>query len=218
MRRGALRRSGRAAATALALCLCAAAPSACMRTVDAVQAEGCVAQPSAQGCSPTTGWPIDGHGANSDPWIVEHHDSITQMSPRVLVLNFSNSATPDGVRQTAERQAAAIAEGSRYHGYADATAPIFLSYQIAKVVDMADRPVPLGWNNPSSTQLPVTNGSFDASALFTARYTDLYGFPDPAAPTRNLSLCEIFEQGLVNEVWIEDGESGQRHAPFIGER
>ena len=94
-----LHQSDRRAVATLAIGL-AASTLACMRVVDAVQPEGCVAQPSAMGCSPTTGWPIDGHGANSDPWIVEHHDSITQMLPRVLVLNFSNSATPDGVRQT----------------------------------------------------------------------------------------------------------------------
>jgi len=117
-----------------------AGAASCTRVVEAVTPEGCAAQPSALGCSPIT-WPIPGHSANSDPWIVEHHDAITQMSPRVLVLNFSNSLTVDTVRQTAERQAAAIAEGSRYHGYSDSSAPVFLTYQIAGVVDLADHPV-----------------------------------------------------------------------------
>lgn len=209
--------AGLGAAVALALTL-AGGGAACTRVVDAVAAEGCAAHPAAPGCSPTS-WPITGHGANSDPWIVEHHDTIIQMSPRVLVLNFSNSATADSARQTAERQIAAIAEGSRYHGYSDPRAPVFLSYQIAKVVDLADRPVPAGWTNPSSTRLPVTTfGSFDPLELFSASFSALYAIPAPTDPTRNLSLCELFEQGLINEVWIEDGESGPRHAPFNAER
>ena len=111
-----------------------------------------------------------GHSANSDPWIVSHHDSITQMLPRVLVLNFANGVTSDAALATAQRQVNAIAEGSRYHGYSDPKAPVFLSYQIARVVDLTDHPVPAGWTNPSSTQLPVTpNGSFDPLALFSAR-------------------------------------------------
>src|SRR5205823_2732126 len=132
--------------------------------------------PSAAGCPPTS-WPTDGHGANSDPWIVQHHDSITQMSPRVLVLNFNNSVTSDRVRQTADRQVAAIAEGSRYHGYSDTTAPVFLNYQITKVVDLTDHPVPANASNPSSTLLPVTtSGAFDPVALFTsARLSMAYG-------------------------------------------
>jgi hypothetical protein len=46
----------------------------------------------------------------------------------------------------------------------------------------------------------------------------MYGFPDPATPTRSLSLCELFEKGLVNEVWIQDGEAGVRRAPLSLER
>ena len=35
-------------------------------------------------------WPNNVSRANSDPWIAEHHDSIRQIRPRVLVVNFSN--------------------------------------------------------------------------------------------------------------------------------
>jgi hypothetical protein len=198
--------------------LIAGASIGCMRVVDAVQKQDCTARPTDPTCAPSS-WPPGGTGANSDPWIVAHHDTITQMQPRVLVLNFDNSATVDMVRQTAELQIQAIAEGSRYHGYSDARAPIFLAYQIAKIVDLADHPVPAGWTNPSSTKLPVgPNGSFDPLALFSSRFSDLYVFPDPATPTRNLSLCELFEKGVINEVWIQDHESGIRHAPFNVER
>ena len=55
-------------------------------------------------------------------------------------------------------------------------------------------------------------------SYFTQAFGDRYGFQDPKQPGRNLMLCELFEQGVINEVWIEDGESGPRHAPFNAER
>ena len=76
-----------------------------------------------------------------------------------------------------------------------------------------------GWPNPSSTLLPTTPaGEFDPLALFSAQFAPRYGFPDPAQPARALSLCELYEQGLVNEVWIQDGEPGVRRPPLYLER
>ncbi len=202
----------------LALAALAVAGGACSRVVEVVHSEDCSARPSDPDCAPTT-WPTMGHSANSDPWIVSHHDSITQMSPSVLVLNFANGVTSDAARATAQRQVIGIAEGSRYHGYSDPQAPAFLSYLIARVVDLTDHTVPPGWTNPSSTQLPVTpTGSFDPLALFSARYSAAYGFADLTTPSRFLSLCELFEQGWINEVWIEDGETGIRRVPLNAER
>jgi hypothetical protein len=39
-------------------------------------------------------------------------------------------------------------------------------------------------------------GEFDVLALFSSPFAERYGFADPAAPTRALSLCELFEQGI----------------------
>ena len=61
------------------------------------------------------------------------------MRPRVLVLNFQNGRSADDARATAERQVAAVAEGSRYHAYADPAAPPFIRYEIAKVVTSPTR-------------------------------------------------------------------------------
>jgi hypothetical protein len=203
---------------ALALALLAVAGGACSRVVEVVHAEDCSARPSDPDCAPTP-WPIPGHSANSDPWIVSHHDSITQMSPSVLVLNFNNTISSATALSTAQRQVYGIDEGSRYHGYSDPQAPGFLNYQIARVVDLTDHPIPAGWTNPSSTRLPVTPaGAFDPLALFSARYSADYKFPDPMDSTRYLSLCELFEQGLINEVWIADGETMLRRAPLNAER
>jgi hypothetical protein len=197
-------------ATALAL--------GCSRSVDAVVALDCAPGSDDPSCAPTP-WPTDGHSANSDPWMVTHHQVITQMRPKVLVLNFENGASTSDAMATAHLQAAAIAEGSRPHGYDDGSATPFLQPQIVAVVDLTDHPPPASWPNPSSTQLPTTTmGEFDPTALFTARFSDAYGFPDPASPARSLSLCEMFEDGVVNEVWIEDGEAGVRRAPLNVER
>ncbi|MES1209612.1 MAG: hypothetical protein ABUS79_27050 [Pseudomonadota bacterium] len=191
----------------------------CSRSIDAVLPVDCAATPSGDpACAPTV-WPTSTHAANSDPWLVAHHDVITQMSPRVMVLDFDNGATPDEVLATAQLQASALAEGSRYHGYADSAAVPFLKIQIVKVVDLTDHPAPAGWSHPSSTLLPTTStGEFDPTALFTARFNDRYGFADPSAPSSSLSLCQLFEQGLVNEVWIQDGEPDVRRAPLNVER
>jgi len=190
---------------------------ACSRSVDAVRAIACLPDSGDPSCAPTP-WPTTAHSANSDPWLITHHQVLTQLRPRVLVLNFDNGASSSDVLATAQAQAAAIAEGSRYHGYADSSAMPFVQPQV-KVVDLTDHPPPAGWTNPSSTLLPTTStGEFDPTALFSARFSSAYGISDPTTPSRALSLCELFEQGDVNEVWIEDGEAGIRRAPLNVER
>jgi hypothetical protein len=202
--------------TGALLGLLLAVPGACARSVDVVQPLDCAAGSANPACAPG-GWPITDHGSNSDPWLISHHDVITGMSPRVLVLNFDDGATSDQALQTAQAEAAAIGEGSRPHAYADSSAPPFLQYQILKVVDLTDHPPPAGWTNPSSTMLPTTStGDFDPTALFTSRFVNAYGFQDSSG--RALSLCDLFEGGQINEVWIEDGEAGQRRAPLNVER
>jgi len=199
--------------------LAAAGASGCKRVVDAVgPSQDCASNPSLPDCAPSS-WPTTSHGANSDPWLVGHRGVITEMHPRVLVLNFQNGVSVDSSRATATRQIAAITEGSRYHAYVDASAPAFLEYEIAKVVDLTDPTPPPGWTNPSSTLLPTApTGEFDPLALFSSQFADMFGFPDPTMPTRPLSLCELFEKGIINEVWIQDGEAGVRRAPLSLER
>ena len=129
--------SARSVVTLLALPAIAAGAGGCTRVIDAVTLEDCATDPTATGCGPSP-WPTTSHGANSDPWLVSHRTVITEMRPRVLVLNFQNGVSADSARATAKRQVAAIAEGSRYHGYSDPSAPPFLRYEIAKVVDLTD--------------------------------------------------------------------------------
>jgi hypothetical protein len=196
----------------------ALAASGCTRVIDAVTPQDCAADAGGAACGPSS-WPTTSHGANSDPWLVTHRAVITEMRPRVLVLNFQNGVSVESARATAQRQVDAIAEGSRYHGYSDPSAPPFIRYEIAKVVDLTDAPPPSGWPNPSSTKLPTApTGEFDPLALFSSQYAELYAVPDPKDAMRSLSLCELFEQGVINEVWIQDGEAGVRRAPLSLER
>ena len=100
--------------------------------------------------------------------------------------------TSDAARATAERQVSAHRPGLALSRLLrPAARRSFLNYQIAKVVDLTDHPVPSGWTNPSSTQLPVTptGGAFDPLALFSARYSAAYGFPDPMDADRATCRC-----------------------------
>jgi hypothetical protein len=107
------------------------------------------------------------------------------------------------------QQAAVLAESSRYHGYADTTAPVFVDYKIWQVIDLADRPAPSGMPLGSS-QLPVMGGAFDPVPLFSQAYADRYGIADPDMPSHNLTLCELFDRGMINEVWLAVGDDPPR--------
>ena len=190
----------------------------CTRVVDAVIPTGenatCTAQSTEPDCAPTP-WPTVGHTSNSDPWLVTHNQVITSMSPQVLVLNFDNGQTHAETLAYAKQLAAALAAGSMYHGYSDPSAPAFLNYTIAKVVDLTDSSTP----GTVSANTPVTStGAFDPTALFTDRFSSSYGYSDSSGGY--LGLCDLFENGLVNEVWIQDGGDEQRtpRAPLYAER
>jgi hypothetical protein len=184
---------------------------------DAIGSDPCIGDPGAAGCNLPVVWPNNASFTNSDVWIRDNHDAISEMHPKLLVLDFFNGATLAQATDVALNQIAALAEGSRYHGYAVSGAPKFLNYQLLKVVDLADRPIPAGWSNPSSTLFPTdASGAFDIHPLFGQDFADRYlGISDPANGVRNLTLCELFEQGKVNEVWLEVGESGARANPNV---
>ena len=186
----------------------------CTRVVDAVTtiggSTGCTSQSNDPDCAPTP-WPTAAHSANSDPWLVTHNQVITVMKPEVLVLNFDNGQSTAQTAQYAAAVAAQLSAGSTYHGYADPSAPAFLDYQIAKVVDLTDSSTPM----TVSAKLPLTStGDFDTTALFSsATFPPLYGYPDPNGSGDYLSLCQLFEKGIINEVWIQDGGDPAQNRP-----
>ena len=69
-------------------------------------------------------WPNAESFANSDPWLVAHHDELRLMRPRVLVVNYVNGLRDP--RPLLDRLCAALRESSRWQGYRDPTAPPFL--------------------------------------------------------------------------------------------
>lgn len=148
-------------------------------------------------------WPNAEAQATSDPWIVDNHDRIEVMRPRVLALDFVNA------RGTAEMEAlfesifAAIREATRPHGEGEP----FLQYEIARSVDLRDEVPPADWPYRNSTLYPredppTGTWGFDYEQLFGERFAELYGFEDPDSPGRYLTLCELSERGLVHDVWI----------------
>ena len=153
-------------------------------------------------------WPNTQSKATSDPWLAEHHDAITKMRPKVLAINFDNDpATRSKFKPMVEQTIASLAEGSRYHGYSDPNAEPFLEYEVAKYVDLADDVPPSGWSHSYSSKVRVDCSSrdfynFDYAALLGDEYAGFYDIPDPDSPGRKLPLCDLYERGMVHEVWI----------------
>jgi hypothetical protein len=135
------------------------------------------------------------------------------------VLDFYNYLDVQQAQQRVQATIDAIAESSRYHGYSDPTAMAFLNYSIVKVVDLTDHPPPPTSTFESSTLLPTdASGGFDMSALFAPAFAAYYGFPDPGHPSQSLTLCQLFESGAINELWLMTGdETTPRRPPLMAE-
>src|SRR5690606_4021942 len=140
-------------------------------------------------------WPNEQSFANSDPWIPQHHDEITQMRPRVLALNYVNARSMEQMEAQLQEMRDIIAESSRWHGYADPEAPAFLEYELAYLVDLRDETPPPGWTYDNSTLYPREDPvdgywGFDYERLFDADYAPLLGIEDPGDPGTPLALCD----------------------------
>ena len=152
----------------------------------------------------TTIWPNQTSRANSDPWLVENHERLREMRPRVLVVNFHNKSSRAKLEKMIGDLFAAITESSRYHGYADAQAPAFLNYRLAKLVDLREPEN----TNANSGKIPLKPakgkelGKLDYNAFFSQDYAKNYGYEDPKQPGRYLRLDELVDQGFVHEVWF----------------
>jgi len=165
-------------------------------------------------------WPNEISRANSDEWIVQHHNEIRQMRPRVLVLNFVNGLSPDKAKQKVDALQAALRESSRYHGYSDAAATPFLDYQTFKIVNLTDsQPLPEDQklDGNSSFYPRVSNAregiNFRYADLFGEKFARYYNVPAAPGSTKMLSLSELVERGIVHEVWFL-AIQGQYGAPF----
>ncbi len=157
-------------------------------------------------------WPNSISSANSDPWLAANHDTLREIRPRVLVLNFYNGTPGNDVLDSVNARIKALGEASRYHGYLDPGAPRFVNYEVAAIVDYTD-PDPLVSDFGSSSRVPVgVDGVFDVEQLFGPSFA----FPDPAGTDAEFGLCELFEMGAINEVWLAVAD--ERQPPLMVER
>ncbi len=127
-------------------------------------------------------WPNDESQANSDPWLVENHDRIVELRPKVLVIDLENTASAQSL---VDQHIAALKEASSFHKYKDAAATPMLSYELVKVAQ-ASKGTRIDYTSWNSQSFADTN----------------LQIKDPADPTGpNLTLCGLFEKGVINEVW-----------------
>src|SRR4030095_9856721 len=50
-----------------------------------------------------TVWPNVESAANSDRWLVDHHDRVSRMEPRVLLINFCNGISAEEARRKGQQ-------------------------------------------------------------------------------------------------------------------
>lgn len=154
-------------------------------------------------------WPNAESRANGDRWIALNHDRITEMRPKLLVLNFSNETPPERIGEMTRQLIDALAESSRYRGYENPAAPVFLKYEVFKTVDLRDPDKTTGNSSRSPIKKHVTEGiNMDYGALFGAEFARLYGVADPTDSSRFLRLDELVDRGDVHEVWFFAAATG----------
>lgn len=131
-------------------------------------------------------WPNDMSKANSDPWLATNHDRITQLQPRVLVIDLENTSNAPAL---VDKHIAALKEATSFHKYKDPNAQPAVAYQLVKVAK-------------------ATKGSrIDYNSWNTQAFADAnLQLKDPADPSGpNLTLCGLFEKGVIHEVWCMAG-------------
>ena len=161
-------------------------------------------------------WPNRTSRANSDPWIAENHDRIRQMRPRVLLVNFSNEHSRELLEGLAGRIVAALAEASRYHGYANREAPVFLQYEVFQFVDLRDDDRQTGDSRQMPIKDPRRRRGFNMQYrdYFSDSFARHFGVRDPRQSGRFLRLDELLDGGYVHEVWFF--VSGTESVPHSG--
>jgi hypothetical protein len=101
----------------------------------------------------------------------------------VLVIDLEQTS---GAQALVDKHIAALKEASSFHKYKDASAQPALLYQLVKIVQ-----APKGGQR-------IDYGSWNSKS-FADGNLQLKDPKDPSGP--NLTLCEAFERGVINEVW-----------------
>lgn len=131
-------------------------------------------------------WPNDMSHANSDDWLALNHDRITQLRPKVLVVDLENTVNAE---KLITDHINALKLASTPHGFKDPSAQPALAYELVSVVRASK------------------GSTIDYDSWNTRSFADNnLKLKDPANPTGpNLTLCEAFEKGVINEVWCMAG-------------
>ncbi len=142
-------------------------------------------------------WPNTTSYTNSDAWLIQNHDQIRQLKPRVLVIDFQNKKAIPFARGFVDKVIAALAEGSKYHGYKNPSAVAQLSYSVVKFLDLRDT----SGKEVSDLRPHNPDGSFYQPGLFDDNFARYLGYKDPATK-KYLRLGELFDRGIINECWV----------------
>lgn len=160
-----------------------------------------------------TVWPNSQSSANSDSWLVQNHQKIRAMKPRVLLINFSNDHSREHLEGLGQKIISALAESTRYHGYSNNDSPPFLCYEIFHFIDLRDGAVGTG----NSLRLPVkdstsrTGFNVEYNAFFSDSFAALMDIRDPENSESCMNLKELLDRGWVHEVWFfESGSPNSR--------
>jgi hypothetical protein len=131
-------------------------------------------------------WPNDMSRANSDDWLSTNHDRISQLRPKVLVIDLENTANAE---KLVTDHINALKLVSTPHGFKDKAAQPAVAYELVSVVHASK------------------GGNIDYNSWNTRAFADNnMKLKDPANPSGpNLTLCEAFEKGVINEVWCMAG-------------
>jgi hypothetical protein len=161
-------------------------------------------------------WPNADSWVNSDPWLVEHHDELTLMRPRVLVVNYVHGFTQP--QPLLNGLIAALRESSRWQG----RGPVFLEYEIAEIVDLTE---PRGDRDRNSARFPrEPNGlHLDYAAMYeqaglAARedINEVWLLADHTDHTWPWETVEVKRSYARSGFERYAGNSGEHTAPWLG--
>src|SRR5262249_28824658 len=109
---------------------------------------------------------------------------IVQLQPRVLVIDLEQTANSQTL---IDEHIAALKEATSFHKFKNAAAQPTVSYQFVKTVQA-----------PKGTGTTINYASWNTQAFADSNLQ----IPAPVNPTGgNLTLCGLFEKGVINEVW-----------------
>ncbi len=161
-------------------------------------------------------WPNEFSNGNSDDWLLDYHDHIYEMRPKVPVLNFINDRGIDG-ESKAQDLIDTLEFSSKYRYFKDPDSKWFLQYEPIHI-DLRDPPgtTTLDGNSTKYPRRgpPGPGFNFNYGELYSEAFAENYGYEDPENPGEYLTLGELVNLGLVNELWFLAVQTSEYGGPF----